>query len=54
LQSLAGAPIHWLQCAAFMTRPPPQERAMSENFQQQSRIRELIGKGRDQGYLTYA
>jgi len=27
---------------------------MSENFQQQSRIRELIGKGRDQGYLTYA
>ena len=27
---------------------------MSENFQQQSRIRELIGKGREQGYLTYA
>ena len=27
---------------------------MSENFQQQSRIRELIGKGRDQGYLTYS
>ena len=27
---------------------------MGENFQQQSRIRELIGKGREQGYLTYA
>ncbi|MGE3298117.1 MAG: RNA polymerase sigma factor RpoD [Porticoccaceae bacterium] len=44
--------MNWLQCAALPARTQP-ERSMSE-IQQQSRIRELITKGRDQGYLTYA